>query len=59
MPVVDHFFYLGDAVAQDSASGDARAVDSRVGAASKTFGELRGCIFSSTFVSSAAKRAVY
>ena len=57
MPVVGQFPYLGDIIARDS--GDALAVTSRIRAASQAFGALRGCLFSSTFVTSAAKRAVY
>ena len=57
MPVVDRFSYLGDIIARDG--GDALAVDARVQSASKAFGALRGCVFSSTSVSRAAKCAAY
>ena len=39
--------------------GDALAVDARIVSASKAFGAHRGCKFSSSTVSPAAKRVVY
>ena len=38
---------------------DAIDVDSRIEAAGKAFGALRGCVFSSTHINTVAKRAVY
>ena len=57
MEVVDRFPYLGDMVARDG--GDALAVDARVEAGSRAFGALRSCLFTTTAISRAAKRAVY
>ena len=57
MEIVDHFPYLGDMVARDG--GDALAVDARIEVGSKSFGALRGGLFSSTSISHEAKRAVY
>jgi hypothetical protein len=57
MPVVDRFPYLGDIIARDGS--DALAVTARVEAGSKAFGALRGCVFASSSVSKAAKKAVY
>ena len=57
MPIVTEFPYLGDIVARDGSDGS--AVDSRISKAGKAFGALRKCVFSSTSVTSVAKRAVY
>ena len=57
MQVVDEFPYLGDIVARDGS--DARAVDARLESGCRAFGALRGCIFASASVTTAAKRAVY
>ena len=57
MPVVDRFCYLGSWLARNC--GDARDVDARIESAGKAFGALRSCVFASTSVSLAAKRAVY
>ena len=57
MPIVDRFPYLGDIVTRDG--GDAAAVTARVQSGSKAFGALHGCLFASSTVSRAAKRAVY
>ena len=57
MPVVEKFPYLGDIIARDGS--DSEAVHARVESGSKAFGALRGCIFATSEVSSAAKRAVY
>ena len=56
-PVVEKFSYLGDMV--ERCGGDASAVAARITAAGKAFGALRGCLFSSTSVSRAAKAAAY
>ena len=57
MQIVDSFPYLGDVIARNG--GDACAVDARISSGCKAFGALRGCIFSSSSISTAAKRAVY
>ena len=57
MPVVEKFPYLGDIIARDGS--DSEAVQARVEAGGKAFGALRSCIFATSEVSSAAKRAVY
>ena len=57
MPVVDRFPYLGDIIARDGS--DKLAVDARRQKGSKAFGALRGCVFASSSVSRAAKKAVY
>jgi hypothetical protein len=57
MRIVTEFPYLGDMVACDGSDG--RAVASRIAAAGKAFGALRKCVFSSTSVNFAAKRAVF
>jgi hypothetical protein len=57
MPVVTEFPYLGDVI---TGNGTAmRAVESRVEAGSKAFGALRSCVFSSTSITRAAKKAAY
>mmetsp|Transcript_72965 Transcript_72965/g.200306 ORF Transcript_72965/g.200306 Transcript_72965/m.200306 type:complete len:93 (-) Transcript_72965:226-504(-) len=48
MPVVDRFPYLGDVVSRDG--GDEAAVDARIESGNKAFGALRGCIFSSSAI---------
>jgi hypothetical protein len=55
--IVSEFPYLGDMMARDGSDGC--AVDSRIAAAGKAFGALRKCVFSSTSVNFAAKRAVF
>ena len=57
MPVVEHFKYLGSYLSRDCT--DNYDVDSRIESAGKAFGALRKCLFSSSTVSFAAKRAVY
>jgi hypothetical protein len=57
MPVVDRFPYLGDVVSRDG--GDEAAVDARIESGNKAFGALRGCIFSSSAITTEAKQAVY
>ena len=57
LPVVDRFSYLGDIIARDGS--DALAVDARRNKGSKAFGALRGCVFASSSVSYAAKKAAY
>ena len=57
MPVVEHFKYLGSYLSRDCT--DNHDVDSRIESAGKAFGALRKCLFSSSTVSFAAKRAVY
>ena len=57
MKVVDKFPYLGSWV--EGSCGDAADVDSRVAAASRAFGALRACVFSSGSVTRAAQRMVY
>ena len=57
MPIVTKFKYLGSYVSRNG--DDAVDVDSRITSASKAFGALRGCVFSSSHVSVEAKRAVY
>ena len=57
MQVVDEFPYLGDVIARDGS--DACAVNARLEAGCRAFGALRCCIFASSSVSVAAKRAVY
>lgn len=57
LPVVDHFKYLGSFLSRDCK--DNYDVDSRIQSAGKAFGALRKCLFSSSSVSYAAKRAVY
>ena len=57
MPVVDRFPYLGDFISRDGS--DEVAVDARIESGCKAFGALRGCIFSSTAITTEAKRAVY
>ena len=57
MAIVAFFKYLGSYVSRDC--NDAIDVDSRIESAGKAFGALRGCIFSSTHINVAAKRAVY
>ena len=56
-PVVAKFKYLGSYVSRNG--DDAVDVDSHIASASKAFGALRGCIFASTHINAAAKRAVY
>ena len=57
MPCVSKFPYLGSYVAWNC--GDKYDIDARISAAGKAFGALRGCLFTSTEISPAAKRAVY
>ena len=57
MIIVTFFKYLGRYIARDGS--DATDVDSRIEAAGKAFGALRGCVFTSTHINLAAKRTVY
>ena len=57
MQIVDKFPYLGSIISGNC--GDAADVDSRIAAASRAFGALRSCVFSSSSVTRAAKRMVY
>ena len=57
MPIVSKFCYLGRFFARSG--GDAVDVNSRIEAAGKAFGALRGCVFSSTHINSQAKKIVY
>ena len=57
MEVVSEFPYLGDVISRDGS--DTRAVEARLESGCKAFGALRGCIFSASSVTMAAKRAVY
>ena len=57
MPIVAKFIYLGSMLARDCRDdGD---VAKRIEAASGAFGALRKCIFASSQITFAAKRAVY
>ena len=57
MSIVAHFKYLGSYMSRNGS--DSIDVDSRIASAGKAFGALRGCLFSSTHINTAAKRAVY
>ena len=57
MPIVAKFPYLGSFIARNC--GDAPDVDARISAAGKAFGALRSCVFTTTAITPAAKRAVY
>ena len=57
MKIVTKFPYLGSWISEYC--GDAADVDSRVAAASKAFGALRVCVFTSSSVTRTAKRMVY
>ena len=57
MNIVAKFRYLGRFMTRDGS--DAVNVDSRIEAAGKAFGALRGCLFSSTHINMMAKRVAY
>ena len=57
MPIVTKFKYLGRYMSRNGS--DAVDVDSRIEAAGKAFGALRGCLFASTHIHVKAKRAAY
>ena len=57
MAIVAKFKYLGGFLSRFG--NDAIDVDSRVEAAGKAFGALRGCVFSSTHINIVAKKTVY
>jgi hypothetical protein len=57
MSIADKFKYLGSYMSRYCS--DATDVDSRIESAGQAFGALRGCLFSSTHINVAAKRAVY
>ena len=57
MRIVAKFKYLGSYLSRFG--NDVTDVDSRIESAGKAFGALRGCVFASTHINVAAKRAVY
>ena len=57
IPIVSEFKYLGSYLARDCR--DDTDVDARIRSAGAAFGALRKCLFSSSQVWAAAKRAVY
>ena len=57
LPIVDRFCYLGSYLTRDCS--EAVDVDSRINSASRAFGRLKQCLFSSTNISYRAKKIVY